>query len=210
MFGEEKSPVFFAKENDEANKIRPEVLLAIGSGLASMTAAIFTTLFVPDNADTAARTLIESAILPATALIALTVIVLLVYTRVRDISRPSTDEPISTRTIEMDLERDFFMAAKRQNKSVRPSRDPRFDFTLEDSGEIIGIEIKRDVNKIPRSILNRIIDRMKYSVEGGLVSRAIIASNVRPNERVRSLGDEKVTIVYIPELLSNFPGKTQD
>lgn len=209
MFGEEKSPVFFAKENVDTNKVRPEVLLAIGSGLASMAAAIFTTLFVPDKADAAARNLIESAILPAIALIALTVIILLVYTRVRDISRPSTDEPISIRAIKMDLERDFFLAAKRRNKSLRPSRDPRFDFMLEDSDEIIGIEIMRDVNRLPRSLLNRIMDGMKSSVESGLVSRAIIASNVRPNERVSSLGDDKVTIFYIPDLLSNFPGKIE-
>ena len=209
MFREENTPVFFSQDDSDTHNIRPEVILAIGSGLASMVAAMFAILFVSDKADAAARTLMESVIAPVTILISLTVIVLLAYTRVRDISRPSTDEPTSTRSIEMDLERDFFMAVSRHNKSLKPSINPNFDFTYEDSGEIVGVEIKRDVNRFPRSLLNRVIDRMKSAIQGGLVSRAIIASNVKPNEKVRSLGDENVTIVYLPELLYNLSGNGQ-
>src|SRR5690606_27730799 len=109
-----------------------------------------------------------------TALIALTASVLLVYTQVRDISRPSNNDPASVRADGAELERAFFLAARRRNKSFRPSSEPNFDFMYDDENGVVGIEVKRDINRLSRHHLNKIIDQMNSSVEKGLISRGVI------------------------------------
>jgi len=202
MFSEEKNPIFIEKTIVESGKFKPEVFLAIASGLMSMAAAILASFFLPERAGTTARAFLENSVIPATGLIVLTVVTILFYTRVRDISRPTSDEPFLTRTNAIGLERAFFSAARRRNKTLKPSSDQRYDFTFESDDGLVGIEIKEDVNKISRIQLNRIMARLRAAVDSGTIAKAIIGSGMPPNERVVIMSDEKVSVRYIPELFS--------
>lgn len=95
MFGEEKNHIFVKMNEISSNKIGGEFTLAVGSALASMVAATFVSLFIPDKSDIIANNFLESVIVPVTLMIILTATSLLLYTRVKDISRRNKDDNFS-------------------------------------------------------------------------------------------------------------------
>ncbi|MEG8030367.1 hypothetical protein QP179_01540 [Sphingomonas aurantiaca] len=204
MFEEQRTPVYVENSSDRS-LVRPEVFLAVGSGLASLVAAVSATTFFQDTQTETARNIFESAILPVFGLIVLTAGALLFYTRVRDLSRGTTHEPLSAQAREINLERAFFQAARRQVKSFRSSADPAYDFVFESEGKVIGVELKSDVNKITRSLLSRTVARMKAAVQSGKISRVIVVSASEPNARVMALSEDDVSFIHLPDFFSLLP-----
>lgn len=204
IFAEEETPVFLGKRERDSSRSHVEWLLALGSALAAAVSALIAARVIQvDSTDIATTGLFESAIFPSFALILITTVALLLYTRARDISRPGTDEPRPIASRELDFERMLFSAAQRRNTSIRPSAYPVFDYLFEEDGKLVGVEVKQDLNKLSTQFLKRLNVRFQDAISRDFVSRAIVVSMTQPGQKATSLlTGSHVEVMQVGEFLS--------
>lgn len=201
IFNDNKNSVFIGAPKKDNKKIRPELVLGVVSGFASLLAAAGTTMIGSTLTGTGFIRADRNSIEVMAVAILSTVLIMLTYLWVKDSFRPSVNETSSAVNTALELERVFLGMAKNHGIPIKISDDRSFDFIIEHRGDNIGVEIKMDINSVSKKMLEQIISRISSSISSGRIQKGVIISGERPRKSVSELCNDKISIEYINDFI---------